>query len=236
MQGEYLSKKFDLLTTLLIAAAFAYFGYLIGVAAREQSAPAAPEPPVAAKPAATYAPDEWKVWQDGEYDKSGKTWLGYVVRYPRDFEVTRGEEAAGGFIGKPKVRIAFPEDAFRQPKTNYGEAYMTVSVGGDPASLKDCDKNPMTGGKDALSGAATVGGVKFMEGDVHDAAAGNLYDTKLYRAAKDGRCYEIALTVHTGNIMNYDVGTVEEFDKQQAYAVLRKMLDTFAFTDKNPNL
>lgn len=184
----------------------------------------------------SYAPDSWKLWQDGVYGNGGAKYSGYQLRYPRDFDVAQGDAAAGGMIGTTLVRISFPQDAFQKPKSNYGGAFLTVSSASDKDSIKNCFVAPsMTSGMVTLSKVVDVNGITYRVGDATDAGAGNLYTSKLYRVVHDNRCYEIALTVHTGNIANYTPSTVVEFDKQKAYDVLQQMLATFSFTEKNPN-
>jgi hypothetical protein len=183
-----------------------------------------------------YAPKTWKVWQDGTVVNGGPAYNGYSVTYPRDFDVYRDDQANGNFIGTPRVKLAFPQDAFQTPKTNYGEAYMTVSFADDSASVKNCFANPLQGGdQPPLTDTETINGITYHTGNVVEPAAGNIYTSQVYRVVQDSRCYEIVLTVHTGNIQNYTPGAVQEFDKTQAFQILDKMLGTFAFTDKNPN-
>ncbi len=183
----------------------------------------------------SYASRGWKLWNDGSFDKSGKAYEGFTVKYPRDFDEHHGTDVGGNFIGKPSVRLAFPQDSYMTPKTNFGEAYMTVSVDDGKDAVKTCYANPdMSAADRTLPTVVTVGGIDFRRGDVAEAAAGNRYDSRVYRALRGSRCYEVVLTVHTGAIGNYDPGTVAEFDKENAFSVLQKMLNTFQFTDKSP--
>lgn len=200
----------------------------VGPSPAPTSAPA----PVA-KVQQPYAPTTWKVWKDGSYDRTRDVTIGYQVGYPRDFDVYRGDQASGGYLNAPRVKISFPQDAFLTPKTNYGEAFMTVSVSSTPSAVKDCYKNPIPapGSDPTLSTDAKVNGIDFKTGHLVDVGAGQIYDTDLYRTMHEGSCYEVALTVHTGNIHNYPDGTVTEFDKSRATSILDKMLGTFTFTE-----
>ena len=171
----------------------------------------------------------------GSFDKAGKTYEGFSVKYPRDFDEHHGQEANGNLLGTALVKLSFPQDAFPTPKTNFSEAYMTVSVDSGKNAVKTCYDNPDTASADkTLLTVVTVAGIDFRRGDYSGAAAGNRYDSRLYRALRGSRCYEVALTVHTGAIGNYATGSVAEFDKEKAFSVLQKMLGTFQFVDKAP--
>ncbi len=221
--------------TLLCIAAIGVVGFYAWQNAQKNAPSVNGTATNSAQPANGYAPADWKTWQDGEYSKATNMYFGYSVRYPRDFDVAQGENANGGWIGTPRVKLAFPQDSFQTPKSNYGEAFMTVSVGGDKESVQKCYVNPGPNGGEKNPPSVTVNGVVFQKMDVVDVAAGNIYTAELYRVLKYDRCYEVALTVHTGNIANYTPGTVVEFDKEKAFSVLRKMLETFTFTNKNPS-
>lgn len=182
----------------------------------------------------SYAPNEWKTWTDNFYSESSGENFSYELRYPRDFDVLGGESAFGGFIGKNDVNLAFPKDAFQTPKTNYGEAYLAISVGTDKLSLDGCYENPITG--EQFSDTEVINGTMFHSGSIQDSAAGNIYDSKIYRVLVDGRCLEIARTIHTSNISNYPAGTVTEFDQANAISVLDQMIGTLtiATSTKTP--
>ncbi|HTK05371.1 MAG TPA: hypothetical protein VL500_07320 [Candidatus Eisenbacteria bacterium] len=233
-----MSKKQNELFAAAAMLAFAIVGvYLAATRPRvppaTAPAPAPVSPPGPVAPATAYAPEGWKTWTDGESEKDGTAYAGYSVSYPRDFDVLQGALAAGNWIGVPRVKIAFPSDSFKEPRSNFAEGYLTVSVGSDAATLKDCYVDPKSGAE--LTSVATMNGAEFRRGETVDVGAGQIYTTRIYRALRFGRCYEAALTVHTGNIANYEPGAAVEFDQEKAFSVLERMFGTFAFTDKNPN-
>jgi len=178
----------------------------------------------ACTPEISYAPNEWKTWEDNYYSKSTGENFSYKLRYPRDFDVLRGDSASGGLIGNPAVQLAFPEDAFQTPKTNYGEAYLVISMGTDKSSLDGCYKSPQPGKE--LSDTQVINGITFHTGTIRDLSAGSIYDSKIYRVLVDDRCLEVTQTIHTGNISNYPAGTATEFDQSKAMSILNQMLDT----------
>ncbi len=175
-----------------------------------------------------YAPDIWKVWRESDYSKATGLYAHYELRYPRDFDVYQGDYVSGGLIGRVRAKIAFPQDAFQVPKTNFGESYVAVSVGKDAGSVKNCYANPTPNNPaGGLVNAAVINGIAFREGTSTDTGAGNIYNSEVYRTLFNNYCYEAVLTVHTGNIYNYIPGAVREFDKEKAFSILREIFQTF---------
>ena len=179
----------------------------------------------------SYAPTTWKIWSDTDYLAATGVYTHYTVQYPRDFDVYQGDIAAGGLIGTPRVKLAFPRDAFQVPKSNLGEAYVTISVGKDANSVKNCYVNPNPNNAAGGFGqTATINGIVFREATTTDVGAGNIYASEVYRTIFNKYCYEAILTIHTGNIQNYPSGAVVEFDQTKALPILRQILGTFKFS------
>lgn len=176
----------------------------------------------------------WKQWRDDGYGRDGRTYFGYVVSFPRDFDVYRGDEVSGGWIDAPRVRIAFPQDAFRETRNTFGEGSLLVSVA-EGMSEDECHADPHTAATDRerLPATVDIGGAAFRTITLRDGVAGNRYDTELYRTYRQGRCVELAFILRTGNPGNYPEG-VERFDETRAWDVFHKIRDTFRFLDAPP--
>jgi hypothetical protein len=191
-------------------------------------------------PEISYAPNEWKKWEDNYYSKTTGENFSYKLRYPRDFDVLRGDSASGGLNGNPAVRLAFPEDAFQTPRTNYGGAYLVISIGTDKLSLDDCYKKPshmvLLAANAKFSDIQLINGRIFYTDTFRDHAAGSIYDSKIYRVLIDDRCFEVVQTIHTGNISNYPAGTATEFDQSKAINILNQMLGTLIISTSTKNL
>ena len=179
----------------------------------------------------SYAPDAWKIYAGGMYDKQSGSYAGISFSYPRDFDLREGENASGGFLKTPMVQVRFPQDAYQEPKSNFGEAYMTVSSDNDPKAFSSCFDFAGFGRQAGPSVMRMINGIAFRFATTTDVGAGNIYDSQVFRAQYKQRCYEFALTVHTGNIGNYPERTVIEFDKVPAFAMLDRILETVKFTD-----
>jgi len=183
----------------------------------------------------SYAPDSWKTWNDSYYSKSDNSQFKYSLEYPRDFDVSQGDIASGGLLtAKPLVKIAFPNDAFRMPRTNFDEAYVVISMGTDRQSLTGCYSLSSVGGNKELIDNVAINGVEFKVGYVTDVAAGNIYSSNVYRTIFSNRCLEVVETVHTGNIQNYPEGSVAEFDKNKATVILDKIIQTLTLSNEGP--
>ncbi len=169
---------------------------------------------------------QWKVWLDSYYDKRTEKFFSYELDYPRDFDVYRGEQASGGILGiQPNVQIRFPEDAFLIPPTNFGEGFVSVSVGLPAlANPESCYKHPYG---QPMTATTTINGLEFRTATSTDVGAGQIYTSKIFRTIAYDRCYEIAETIHTGNIGNYPTGSVTEFDKDKAWSILDRIVNTF---------
>ncbi len=100
-------------------------------------------------------------------------------------------------------------------------------------SLAQCYFVPSSQGNQALATTTTLGGIQFKTGHTEDAAAGSIYDSQVYRTIFDGRCFEAIETVHTGNIANYDPGTVTKFDQSLATRILDQILQTLTLSSKS---
>ncbi len=179
----------------------------------------------------SYASDAWKTYTSGFYDKQTGSYAGISFLYPRDFDLREGESANGGFAGTPMVQVRFPEDAYQVPKSNFGEAYMTVSSGNDQKAATSCFDFSSLQRMTASVESRTINGTLFKFATTTDMGAGNIYDSWVYRAQYKQRCYEFALTVHTGNISNYPSGTVVQFDQSRAFSILDQIFETVKFTD-----
>jgi len=173
---------------------------------------------------------KWKIWQDGFYNKTTDGFFGYEFQYPRDFDVYSGDRANGYLLPQetPLVQVRFPQDAYREPKSNFGEAYMTISYS---TSTKDCYQIPYDPALANLQDV-DINGVSWRFGTTTGVGAGQIYDSKVYRTISNDRCFEAVLTVHTGNIGNYEP-PVQEFDKSKAFSILGGILNSFKFYGKS---
>ncbi len=169
-------------------------------------------------------PEDWQDFESGTYNSTEDMSTVYTVSYPKDFVLSKKATARGGFLGNPLVTMAFPDGSFATPKSNFSEGYATVSSNKSKNTESKCFAKPAeaTGEFVDVDTNTTMKRI-----DASDAGAGNLYTSRIYRTLYDNVCYEVALTVHTTNVDNYDPGTVVEFDKEQAFAILETIRNSF---------
>jgi hypothetical protein len=226
--------KTSRILAIIIMVALPFWGFYIGYEYGLVQVPAAPVARYALTNAApvmsyqtasgsiVYAPFEPKTYSTSFYSKGAGPLYSYSFSYPRDFDL-RTQEPAGGFLsaGTSQVSVATPWDAFQSPKSNFGEAYMTVSVASGTAALADCYNMPQGArGNAAATSTVTVNGRQFVSSATTGVGAGQIYDSRIYRTIFNNFCFEAALTVHTGNIGMSPPGTVVQFDESQAFGIL----------------
>jgi hypothetical protein len=160
----------------------------------------------------------------------------YQISYPKDYFLFTNLQVppyASSYFSDhsaAEAAIIIPTKYFQ--KTNFSEAGLLISKK-SKLSAVDCRKyaNGASSTLD-LTQSETVNGIPFAKAEFSGAAAGNLYETKLYRSFRNSTCYEISLTLHTTNIGNYPPGAVIEVEKTQAWKKLDDVLQTFKFTDQ----
>lgn len=152
---------------------------------------------------------------------------GISVKYPTTLSTESGTGIGGGNLDTTLIKFMIPAEIVASEGTNFNEAYLLLSSSNKSTSLKTClnygDLGP--GNKTV---ATSFNNVAFSRLDTTDAAAGNRYNTQLYRAIDNNTCYELALVVHTGNIQNYDP-PVKEFDATQATQILMPIISSVTF-------
>jgi hypothetical protein len=155
----------------------------------------------------------------------------FTLYHPADFAIQTGDTAGGGYLRLPLVKMSFPAGAFKdEAKTNLSEVFLVISQDNSSNSGSICETfSDFPNISGSIIQTQTINGTVFKEMSVIDAAAGNFYDSRIYRTVYDGICYEAALVVHTGNIDNYPPGTVQEFDKEPAFAGLKQVFGTLNF-------
>jgi hypothetical protein len=83
---------------------------------------------------------------------------------------------------------------------------------------------------DSRSPTRVIDGVRFLHASGGGAASSHDIASDRYRGYKNGRCYELALSVTFTNFGVYDPGSIKEFsrqDEKQVTEELRRILDSF---------
>lgn len=148
----------------------------------------------------------------------------FRISYPSIYSVIESYLSGGVGTLPAVVAVSSPEE--ERTGTNLIESSVVVGISNDPGVTSKC--------AEALEGETKLGsipisGAPFDIFTSDGAAAGNLYQTIRYRTVKDGRCYEITLLMHSGNIGNYPAGEVREFEKATILERLKTILYSFQF-------
>ncbi|HJU08581.1 MAG TPA: hypothetical protein VJ727_08895 [Rhodanobacteraceae bacterium] len=75
-----------------------------------------------------------------------------------------------------------------------------------------------------------IGNAQFITFEASDAAMSHYLEVKSFRAVHDGACYAIDLLVYGTNPQVYDPPPTPPFSKEQAFAKMHTVLQTFRFT------
>ncbi len=127
--------------------------------------------------------------------------------------------------GQKLVMVVISRDFM--PKTNFSEALISVGVSQDKSAVKDC--LIATNGETA-AGTVVIGGTTFTKLAFNDAAAGNLYDTTMYRTIKGSSCFSLESIIHTTNIGAYDPSQgITAFDKSKIDTLVAPAVNSFKF-------
>jgi membrane-bound inhibitor of C-type lysozyme len=159
----------------------------------------------------------------------------FSFTYPSQFMVSGGgigystdwmvnATTSGMLLAKLTIPSSF------QPKTNFGDATLTIGTSADPEAVKQCTTFSESGGPSVPSSQVTINGVTYTKFSESDAGAGNIYQTTSYRTIRNDQCYALEYTIHSANIENYspDQG-ITAFDQTKVQSVLDGIIQSVKF-------
>jgi hypothetical protein len=124
------------------------------------------------------------------------------------------------------VAFTLPDQLFAG--TNLTEAGVYIGASSSAAAVSQWDA-PVADLGEKAAGSEDIGGVTFAVFTSTGAAAGNIYDEKVFRTLHDGICFEIVELLHSGEIGNYGP-EVKQFDRARFAGYLEAIVRSFAFT------
>ncbi len=153
---------------------------------------------------------------------------GFQFDYPKNFAFTDPANYNSS-LGHGITELVSTDNPY--PGTNYIESIFSVS-GGYAKNLEECLKPLQSGlGPNDFKQAQTINGISFYKASATEGAAGNFYNSTVYRTLHADVCVEVNLVIHTGNIGNYpEEKHIQELDQSKPVTVLDQMLSTFKFT------
>lgn len=126
----------------------------------------------------------------------------------------------------PQLSLHYIESA-QYEQTNLSEVYLILGSSAEAQAVAACaDANAVGGAMEVPMGTRTVNGLEYTHFSAEGAGAGNYYLQEIFRAAKNGRCYEVIYFIHYTNIGNYPPGVVTEFDQQAILDALDGIFET----------
>jgi hypothetical protein len=202
------------------------------VACHKQSAPApAAQPSVqvatpAAAPAAPVAPAVAVVPADWKVVSSAKG--GFTIAFPKKLDGKETDPSATGMT--PGVRFSLDVPDSFEPKTNFGNATLTVGASGGKAALAQCMKQEETDGDPVRPKNVDLNGAPFTVFSSTNMGCGSAQDTTSYRIVHAGQCYAVNYTISSANINNYDPADhIKNFDDSKVTALMESIVATFKF-------
>lgn len=152
--------------------------------------------------------------------------FGFSLYRPQNSAVeTQGFGAYLPLTQAPVVAITLPMELFEG--TNLIEAGVYIGASSSPAIASKWNL-PTAESGEVPAGTVEVSGILFAVFTSTGAAAGNIYEERVYRALRNDTCFEIVELLHSGNIGNYEPGVVE-FDRGKFQSYLKAIVQTFSF-------
>lgn len=146
---------------------------------------------------------------------------GIEFQYPETMQFVTSTYA---MLDNKVAELQIPQTDY--PNTNFGDAAFSVSTV-SATSLDQCLKMNAPENGDGFKTQTNVNGRTFYMTKSSGAAAGNRYDSTVYRTLVNQTCYELLETIHTSAIENYPAGTVSSVDPTPIQAKLDSVLNTF---------
>ncbi|MBI1907933.1 hypothetical protein HYS28_00765 [Candidatus Uhrbacteria bacterium] len=167
--------------------------------------------------------------------------LGLTLAYDPDEFTVAADEASDYQTGSalidmlssngnpPPVRSTFLLDEAPYDGTNLFGAWVHLSsfsrISENDTALS-CNLARYGTGTVELTETKEIGGVTWYYGVIGEAAAGTSFERRVYHAMHDGNCVELAAIVATGNIGNWDPGSIQAVDEAAVFATLEGLITT----------
>ena len=152
--------------------------------------------------------------------------FGFSLDRPQNSTIeTQGFGAYLPLTQTPMVAITLPKELFEG--TNLIEAGVYIGTSSSPAIASKWNL-PSAESGEVPAGTIEVNGTSFAVFTSTGAAAGNIYEERVYRALRNATCFEIVELLHSGNIDNYEAGVVA-FDRGRFQSYLEAIVQTFSF-------
>lgn len=132
--------------------------------------------------------------------------LGFSIEHPADFVVNDRYQYTALGPNKEISGVSFSIPSSQAEGTNLSQdSYVSVEVlNKTSCTTRDFMEYP------SATSTVTDSGVTYMVASTTDVGLGNYYEDTVYVLPN---CHAIRYLIHSANIMNYDPGTVREFNR-----------------------
>lgn len=153
----------------------------------------------------------------------------FSVSYPSDFKLYSGLGLSGSYLGASLAKLEFPNEYFDRKGTNFQQAHLVVSRTEVPERMTLCKTfSDVIASPGAEIKKVEIEDTEFRSVSVSRLEAGNLYESEIYRAIRGSQCFEVAITVQTGSLQNYNPAVLE-FETSEALVPLKDIFQTIRF-------
>lgn len=161
------------------------------------------------------------------------TLYGFTIYYPKEYSIDEKyaytvSPALGPSVDVHGVSFTIPQAL--TTGTNLS-ADTKISVEAAPEGSV-CEAKTFLGDRVRSQKVLTENGVTYSIATAEGVAAGNIYEETVSVPLDMPTCFGIRLFLHSGNIGNFEPGTVHEFDKAALVTTYEKMRASLTITKK----
>ncbi len=137
---------------------------------------------------------------------------GFSIRYPNGYSVNESYIYQALGPGKDIGGIKFTVPAGMATGTNLSGFDTGVSIEEIP-DIQNCNASLFVSAENNQFSQINDNGIDYSVASSIGAAAGNIYEEKVWAIPETNPCIAIRYFIHSTNIDNYTPGTIEEFNK-----------------------
>jgi hypothetical protein len=137
--------------------------------------------------------------------------VGFSIRYPEDYKINTNYKYQYLGPGKDIYGVKFIIPEALAAGTNLSSYDTGVSVEVIPA-VQDCNANLFLDQAENVQRIADSTNVEYFVGSMIQGAAGNRYEERVWALIDTNPCVAVRYFIHSTNIDNYELGTVQQFD------------------------
>lgn len=164
----------------------------------------------------------WNSYSPPKYD--------FSIKYPNDFSLESGPKRGDICFEETRVACVFYSGK-AYTGTNLRGAGVSINIAPSLDSQAKCyNFENLSFEMEGAVADVTINGVSFKSATGGEGSMGRSDEVRIYRNFHNNRCYELEQRVASGNIANYDPGTIKKFNRDRIWRELQDIVGTFSFT------